>query len=124
VILADVELLFARPLAAPGDLHPAPLLESWEAVNHPAQQRLRTYLDNVESLIGKSIPADRGHLTVELTVGLPEVTPLISGGRDLDNYLMPVARRIGAGRLDAVFGRKHHATTSTITAACSPLVND
>jgi len=52
-------------------------------------------------------------------LGLPPGAALDSGGRDLDNYLLPIARRLGAKRLDAVFGRKMHATTSTITFAAT-----
>jgi hypothetical protein len=39
------------------------------------------------------------------------------GGRDLDNYLLPVARRIGPARLDAAFGRRLSAAASTIALA-------
>jgi hypothetical protein len=34
---------------------------------------------------------------------VPDDLPLESGGRDLDNYLRPVAQRIGANRIDAAF---------------------
>jgi hypothetical protein len=51
---------------------------------------------------------------LELTVGLRSGLALDRGGRDLDNYLLPIARRIGAHRIDAMFGRKLHAATSTI----------
>lgn len=45
---------------------------------------------------------------LELMVGLPGGLACASGGRDLDNYLLPIARRLGARRLDAVFGRRGH----------------
>jgi hypothetical protein len=36
-----------------------------------------------------------GPLSVELAVGLPGELPLTGGGRDLDNYLFPLAQRLG-----------------------------
>ena len=107
-------IFFERPMAKPHVLSTAPVLESWEKTDHPDQRRLRAYLDEVETLINASIPVSSGHLALELTVGLKTGVTLDSGGRDLDNYLLPVARRIGPQRLDAVFGRKLHAATSTI----------
>ena len=49
-----------------------------------------------------------GPYVVELTVGLTPDVPLTTGGRDLDNYLYPVAQRFGSHRLAAVFGTKVH----------------
>ncbi|WP_345471687.1 hypothetical protein [Actinoallomurus oryzae] len=89
-------------------------MESWNAADHPDQRRLSAYLDEIEALIGAYVPTTSDHLTLELTVGLPASTALTSGGRDLDNYLLPIARRVGHRRLDAVFGRKQHADASTI----------
>lgn len=54
--------------------------------------------------------ASASPLAVELAVGLPPGAPLISGGRDLDNYLYPLVTRLGAGRFCAVFGRKVHGS--------------
>jgi hypothetical protein len=34
--------------------------------------------------------------------------PLTDGGHDLDNYLFPLAQRLGPARLAATFGRKIH----------------
>jgi hypothetical protein len=36
-----------------------------------------------------------GPLSVELAVGLPGELSLTGGGRDLDNYLFPLAQRLG-----------------------------
>ena len=49
-----------------------------------------------------------GLLAVELTVGLPGNLSLTGGGRDLDNYLFPLAQRLGAAHIAAMFGRKVH----------------
>jgi hypothetical protein len=111
-----VVTLFARPAGTPQPLPSAPLLESWEAAGHPDQRRLSAYLDEVEPIVGAQAPAG-DQLALELTVGLPRGTDLTRGGRDLDNYLFPIARRIGHRRLDAAFARKLHAAVSTI-AAC------
>lgn len=52
------------------------------------------------------VAAASGRVAVELTVGLPGHQPLIDGGRDLDNYLFPVAQQLGPERVAAMFGRK------------------
>jgi hypothetical protein len=106
--------LFERPpvtarVALPG----APVLDSWTAAGHPDQVRLRSYLDDVMTRIG---PAG-DHLSIELVVGLPATTAVDRGGRDLDNYLLPVARRVGHERIAAVFGRKLHQAASTVAVA-------
>ncbi len=49
-----------------------------------------------------------GLLAVELNVGLRDELPLMGGGRDLDNYLFPLAQRLGPARIAATFGRKVH----------------
>ena len=37
--------------------------------------------------------------------------PLTEGGRDLDNYLLPIAQRLGPRRAAAMFGRKTHGAS-------------
>jgi hypothetical protein len=61
-----------------------------------------------------------GPLVVELTVGLPPEIPLTSGGRDLDNYLYPVAHRLGPHRLSAVFARKIHGSSRLTAGPAQP----
>ncbi|MFJ2028599.1 hypothetical protein [Streptosporangium sp. NPDC087985] len=112
-----METTFARPTTTPRVLRTHPVLESWERADHPDQRRLRTYLDEVEALADACVPVSSGRLAIELIVGLPGNLTLTKGGRDLDNYLMPIARRIGAGRLDAAFARKRHAETSTFAVS-------
>lgn len=58
------------------------------------------------------LTADRGHLSVELLIGLPAHLPLAGGGRDLDNYLFPLAQRLGPARIAAMFGRKIRGPSS------------
>jgi hypothetical protein len=109
-----MERIFARPACGMHVLRLSPVLESWEAKDHPDQRRLDAYLDEVESLVLASAPATDDRIAVDLTVGLPAGVALTGGGRDLDNYLFPIARRIGAGRIDAIFGRKLCAAASEI----------
>ena len=107
--------LFVRPDAASRIALPSlPVLESWNAVDHPDQRRLRAYLDEVVTLIGAAAWPPSETLALELIVGLPATIAPDRGGRDLDNYLLPIVRRIGAGRVAAVFGRKLRQPRSTI----------
>ncbi|QOV33852.1 hypothetical protein IM697_27115 [Streptomyces ferrugineus] len=107
--------LFAPPTVAPVTLSGPPVLESWDAAGHPSQQRLRAYLDSVAELVGPAAAEGGTRLAMALDVGLADHVSLTRGGHDLDNYLFPLVRRFGAGRFDAVFARKRHAPSSTIT---------
>jgi hypothetical protein len=88
-------------------------------MDHPDQRRLRAYLDNVIALIGVDAVPIGDPLAVELVVGLPSTAAPDAGGRDLDNYMLPIARRIGAGRIAAMFGRKRlqEGSTTAVDAA-------
>lgn len=112
--------MYGRPVVAPMPLADVPLLESWNAKTHPDQVRLAAYLDRVAELV--CLPDHATRLTLELCVGLPPSRSLVTGGCDLDNYLFPIIRRLGADRFDAVFGTKAHRPQSTITIA--PSVDD
>ena len=67
-----------------------PLVEQWERNDHPAQVRLKAYLDHVLELLDHRNTGDE--LALSLSVGRREFVPLDSDGRDLDNYLKPLAR--------------------------------
>lgn len=73
----------------------APRLESWMAKDHPDSQRLREFIDDTLPRIGPYIEGPRCGL--ELAVRLSERIPLITGGRDLDNYRFPLVYRLGDG---------------------------
>jgi hypothetical protein len=60
---------------------------------------------------------------LELTIGLPDDVPLASGGRDLDNYLLPVAQRIGANQVVAAFGRKIWGRSSFAISSAKPAID-
>jgi hypothetical protein len=116
--------LFARPPASNRRaLATPPVLESWNRSDHPDQIRLRGYLDGVDALTRDVTRSCPGTLAVELVVGLPVTATLDTGGRDLDNYLLPIIRRLGATRVAAVFGRKVHAAVSTIAVSPATLMS-
>ena len=108
-------LVYRRPDVPPLRLPSTPLLESWNSNTDPAQVRLASYVDEVAGLV--SLPDTADHLALHLRVGLPLSRPLITGGGDLDNYLFPIVRRLGANRFDAVFGAKAHDKDSWIAVA-------
>ena len=45
---------------------------------------------------------------------------LIDGGHDLDNYLFPVAQRLGPERVAAIFGRKICGPSSLAVGLAQP----
>lgn len=111
-------VLYRRP---PGDvklLAAEPCLASWDVAGSPGQVRLASFLDHVDDLAVPTFAAvPEGRLAVELVVGLRHDASLTEGGRDLDNFLYPVAHRLGAKRLAAVFGRKTHDDPSSLALA-------
>lgn len=64
-----------------------PLLASWEGKQHPAQLRLRSYLDDLHSKVGK-LPSDRP-LCLSLRVDVCDSVKL-SRHYDVENYLTPL----------------------------------
>jgi hypothetical protein len=99
--------LYCRP-ARRVALSVEPRLASWDSAGSPGQVRLGEFLDHAEAAAVPMIAAIDGLLAVELTVGLRDELPLTGGGRDLDNYLFPLAQRLGPLRIAAMFGRKVH----------------
>lgn len=104
--------LFAEPDAEPLPLSMDPCLESWDAASHPSQVSLQRYLDHVAVLTGPVLTEASDSAAVILSVGLPAGIPLTTGGRDLDNYLCPVVRRLGAAEVTAAFACKTHGLSS------------
>jgi hypothetical protein len=80
-----------------------PRLASWDAKTHASQVRLTEYLDSVESVV---VNRARDSLALRLTVGLPEGSNLLEGGRDLDNYLYPLVQRLGSNRFTSAWAEK------------------
>lgn len=105
------------------ELDRTPVLASWNRRNHPDQLKLNAFLDEAE--VAAALPEADTHLTLELQVGLPRSRQLANGGGDLDNYLFPLAQRLGAWRFDAVFGVKSVGATSRLALSrAEPLAPD
>jgi hypothetical protein len=103
-----VTVFFARPdPASQRKLATAPVPESWNASAHPDQRRLNAYLDDAMKLLDADRRAGGEALALELTVGLPAAYPLTG-------YLFPLARRLHAESIAAVFGSKRADDFSTI----------
>lgn len=66
------------------------------------------------------IAAVKGPLVVELTVGVRDELPLTGGGRGLDNYLFPLAQRLGPAHIAAMFGRKVHGASFLAVGYAQP----
>jgi hypothetical protein len=112
-------LLYRRPTGSVA-LSAAPQLANWDRAGSPGQVRLGSSLFDIEVVAGPLIAAINGRLSVELTVGLPGSMPLTSGGRDLDNYMYPIAQRLGGGRIAAMFGRKAHGSSCLAIGSAEP----
>lgn len=105
---------FHEPDGEAVPLRCSPRLESWDARGHPAQIALRHYLDEVEVLLDGRL-TEQGDLGIKLTVGLPEENELTGGGRDLDNYLYPLVRRLSATRFRTAWATKTYNSRSYVT---------
>jgi len=88
-----------------------PQLASWDIAGSPGQVRLGEFLDHAEAAAAPILAAVDGALVVELNVGLRDKLPLTGGGRDLDNYLFPLAQRLGPASIAAMFGRKVYGSS-------------
>lgn len=112
-------VMFRRP-ANPVLLSTEPQLASWNRAGHPSQLRLASFLAQVDAAAAPLIATVDGRLAVELIVGRPASTSLTDGGRDLDNYLYPVAQRLGPARVAAMFGRKIHGPSWLAVESAQP----
>ncbi|WP_308714914.1 hypothetical protein [Phytohabitans maris] len=97
----------------------APQLASWDRTGAPSQLRLAQFLAHADASTSALLTGD-GPFAVELTVGLPDGTALDTDGRDLDNYLYPLAQHLGATRFAAVFGRKTRGRSWLATGPAVP----
>jgi hypothetical protein len=97
-----------------------PQLASWERAGHPSQVKLGRFLAHVDAIAGPVLARVRGRVAAELIVGFSDGVSLIDGGHDLDNYLFPVAQRLGPERVAAIFGRKIHGPSSLAVGPAQP----
>lgn len=115
-------VVYGPPDAERRELSLAPQLESWEKSGHPSQKRLAEWLSHVRAAL--DLPPAREALAIELEVGFPGWQPLIGGGRDLDNFLLPVVRDLGPGRFVSAWVRKVHARSTIRVAPAQPILLD
>jgi len=101
-------------------LSAVPQLTSWDSAGSPGQVKLGEFLDYAQAAAAPILAAIDGPLAVELNVGLRDELPLTSGGRDLDNYLFPLAKRLGPARIAAMFGQKVHGPSFLAVGHAQP----
>ncbi len=97
-----------------------PQLASRERAGHPSQVKLGRFLAHVDAIAGPVLARVSGRVVAELIVGFSDGVSLIDGGHDLDNYLFPVAQRLGPQRVAAIFGRKIHGPSSLAVGPAQP----
>ena len=85
-----------------------PQLASRDRAGHPGQVKLARFLAHVDAIAGPVLSTVNGRIAAELIVGFSDGVSLTDGGHGLDNYLFPVAQRLGPERVAAVFGLKIH----------------
>lgn len=103
---------YARPNAHTVELDESPRLASWNKSSDPDQVKLAAYLEHAAGRIGPARPLEPWALWLD--VGLPSTRDLLKSA-DLDNYALPLARRVGDQRLVSVWCTKRHADRSAIT---------
>jgi hypothetical protein len=97
-----------------------PQRASWDRAGHPSQVKLSRFLAHVDVIARPVLAGGRGRVAVELIVGFSGGVSLIDGGHDLDNYLFPLAQRLGPQRVAAIFGRKIHGPSSLAVGPAQP----
>jgi hypothetical protein len=100
-----------------------PQLASWDRAGHPSQVKLARFLAHVDAIAGPVLATVSGRVAAELIVGFSDGGALIDGGHDLDNYLFPVAQRLGPERVAAIFGRKIHGPSSLAVGPAQPAID-
>lgn len=112
-----IEPSFYRRVEASRLLAQAPVLASWDAAGHPAQQRLADYLADATGELASAASTSSGPVALRLEVGLPDEADLLHE-RDLDNYLFPLAHHLtrhgGVHDLVSATAVKRHAKQSFI----------
>jgi len=93
---------------------------SQERPGHPGQVKLARFLAQVDAVTGPVLAAVNGRIAAELIVGVGDGVSLTDGGHDLGSYLVPVAQRLGPGRVAAIFGRKINGPSSLAAGPARP----
>jgi hypothetical protein len=89
-----------------------PQLESWERMTHRSQVQLKAYLDDVVAALGP-LPDSEMPLFLHLDVDR-RYEAATKRQPDIENYLTPVARRLGARHFCLVSGTKRAGGGSRI----------
>jgi hypothetical protein len=109
--MTHMPMVYRRPEGVPRH-SVKPQLASWERAGHPSQVKLARFLAQVDAIAGPVLAGVSGRVAAELIVGFGDGVSLTDGGHDLDNYLFPVAQRLGPERVAAIFGRKIRGPSS------------
>ena len=117
--MAHMATVYRRPVDAMRH-SVKPQLASWDRAAHPSQVKLARFLAHVDAVAGPVLATVSGRVAAELIVGFSDGVSLTDRGRDLDNYLFPVAQRLGPQRVAAVFGRKIHGPSSLAVGPARP----
>ena len=117
--MAHMAMVYRRPVGVMRQ-SVKPQLASWDRAGHPSQVKLRRFLAQVDAIGGPVLATVDGRVAVELIVGFSDGVSLLEGGHDLDNYLFPVAQRLGPARVAAIFGRKIHGPSSLAVGPAQP----
>jgi hypothetical protein len=117
--MTDMAMVYRRPVGVMRQ-SVKPQLASWERATHPSQVKLGRFLAHVDAIAGPVLAAVSGRVAAELIVGFSDGVCLTDGGHDLDNYLLPVAQRLGPQRVAAIFGRKICGPSSLAVAPAQP----
>src|SRR5499427_9703604 len=117
--MTGMAVLYRRPVGAMRQSI-KPQLASGERAGHPSQVKLGRFLAHVDAIAGPVLARVSGRVAAELIVGFSDGVCLIDGGHDLDNYLFPVAQRLGPQRIAAIFGRKIHGPSSLAVGPAQP----
>ena len=117
--MTGMAMVYRRPVGVMRQsVKPQPA--SWERAGHPSQVKLRRFLAHVDAIAGPVLATMSGGVVAELIVGFSDGASLTDGGHDLDNYLLPVAQRLGPQRVAAIFGRKIHGPSSLAVGPAQP----
>jgi hypothetical protein len=93
-------------------LRHTPRPASWNASEHPDQERLNAYLDDTEALVTNA--GVEGPWALRLDIGAPPTKNLLTEVADLDNYAFPLASRLKDRDLVSVWCTKQHSEQSFV----------
>lgn len=108
-------VFYQRPEGEPVVLRETPRLSRWNRSGDPDQVRLALATDHAERSIGTRWDRLRGPAALRLDVGLHRSTPLLNRD-DLDNYLLPLAERLGRDRIVTAWASKRYTDRTLLRA--------